>query len=106
MGSSYNADEASLTGLQLTSCSGGLVPNRPRTGLVLVLAHCSGIVDSCSKPNSGTFCKTNHPASSLFLKKQMALKLEEEQLFSLKGEQPSETYDYILLINCEKTSPF
>ena len=74
--------------------------------MVLVMTHCAGIVDSCSKPNSGTFCKTNHPASSLFLKKQMALKLEEEQLFSLKGEQPSETYDYILLINCEKTSPF
>ena len=32
MGSSYNTDEDSLTGLQLTSCCGGLVPNRPRTG--------------------------------------------------------------------------
>ena len=69
--------------------------------MVLVMTHCAGIVDSCSKPNSGTFCKTNHPASSLFLKKQMALKLEEEQLFSLKGEQPSATYDYILSINSE-----
>ena len=70
-------------------------------GLVLVLTHCAGIVDSCSKPNSGTFCRTNHPASSLFLKKQMALKLEEEQLFSLKGEQPSATYEHILSINGE-----
>ena len=69
--------------------------------MVLVMTHCAGIVDSCSKPNSGTFCKTNHPASSLFLKKQMALKLEEEQLFSLKGEQPSATYEHILSINDE-----
>ena len=106
LGSNYNRDEASFTGLQLTSCCGGLVPNRPRTGLVLVLTHCAGIVDSCSKPNGGTFSKTNHPASSLFLNKQVALKLGEEQLFHLKGEQPSATYDYILSINCEKTSAF
>ena len=65
-------------------------------GLVLVLTHCAGIVDSCSKLNSGTFCKTNHPASSLFLNKQMALKLGEEHLFCPKGEQPSATYEYIL----------
>ena len=75
-------------------------------GLVLFLTHCAYIVDSCSKPNSGTFCRTNHPASSLFLNKQMALKLGEEQLLSPKGEQPSAIYDYILLINCEKTSAF
>ena len=37
MGSSYNTDEASLTGLQLTSCCGGLVPNRPRTRTCPVL---------------------------------------------------------------------
>ena len=53
-------------------------------GLVLVLTHCSGIVDSCSKPNSGTFCRRNHTVSSLFLNKKMALKLEKEQLFSSK----------------------
>ena len=70
-------------------------------GLVLVLTHCAGIVDSCSKTNSGTFCKTNHPVSAQFLNKWMALKLGEEQLFSLKGEQPSATYDNILSINCE-----
>ena len=38
-------------------------------GLVLVLTHCDGIVDACSKLNSGIFCKTNHPASSQFLNK-------------------------------------
>jgi len=38
-------------------------------GLVLVLTHCAGTVDSCSKPKSGTFCKTNHPASAQFLNK-------------------------------------
>ena len=38
-------------------------------GLVLILAHCAGIVDSCSKPNRGTFCKTNLPASSQSLNK-------------------------------------
>ena len=65
-------------------------------GLVLVLTHCAGIVDSCSKPNGGTFSKTNHPASSLFLNKQMALKLVDEQLFCPKGEQPSTIYEYIL----------
>ena len=65
-------------------------------GLVLFLTHCAGIVDSCSKPSSGTFCKTNHPASTQFLNKWMALKLWEEQLFHLKGEQPSTTYEYIL----------
>ena len=70
-------------------------------GLVLVLTHCAGIVDSCSKTNSAAFCKTNHPASAQFLNKQMALKLGEEQLFSLKGEYKSATYDYILSINCE-----
>ena len=70
-------------------------------GLVLVLTHCAGIVDSCSKPNSGTFCKTIHPATAQFLNKLMALKLGEEQLFHLKGEQPSATYDYILSINHE-----
>ena len=75
-------------------------------GLVLVLTHCAGIVDSCSKTNSGTFCKTNHPVSAQFLNKWMALKLGEEQLFSPIGEQPSTTYDYILSINCEKTSAF
>ena len=32
MGSGYNTDEASLTGLQLTFFCGGLVPNIPRTG--------------------------------------------------------------------------
>ena len=35
-------------------------------GLVLVLTHCAGIVDSCSKTNSAAFCKTNQPASSCF----------------------------------------
>ena len=70
-------------------------------GLVLVLTHCDGIVDACSKLNSGIFCKTNHPASSQFLNKWMPLKLGEEQLFHLKGEQPSATYDYILSITCE-----
>ena len=75
-------------------------------GLVLVLTHCAGILDSCSKPNSGTFCKTNHPASAQFLNKQMALKLGEEQLFCLKREKPSASYEYILSINCEKTSAF
>ena len=104
MESSNNTDGASLTGLQLTSCCGGLVPNRPRTGTGP--EDCAGILDSCSKPNSGTFCKTNHPASAQFLNKQMALKLGEEELLSLKGEQPSATYDYILSINCEKTSAF
>ena len=74
--------------------------------LVLVLTHCAGIVDSCSKTNSGTFCRKNHPASAHFLNKWMALKLGEEQLFSPKGEQPDATYDYILSINCEKTSAF
>ena len=64
--------------------------------LVLVLTNCAGIVNSCSKPNSGTFYKTSHPASSQFLNKWMALKLWEEQLFHLKGEQPSTTYEYIL----------
>ena len=67
MGSSYNTDEASLAGLQITSCCGDLVPNNH--GLVLVLTHCAGIVDSCSKPNSETFCKANHPATSQFLNK-------------------------------------
>ena len=94
MGSSYNTHEASPTGLKLTSCCGDLI--LIDQGLVLVLTHCAGIVDSCSKLNSGTFCKTNHPASSLFLNKQMALKLGEEQLFCPKGEQPSATYEYIL----------
>ena len=75
-------------------------------GLVLVLTHCAGIVDSCSKPNSGTFCKTIHPATAQFLNKLMALKLREEQLFHLKGEQPSATFECILSINCEKTSAF
>ena len=37
--------------------------------LVLGLAYCAGIVDSCSKPNSGTFCKTNHPTSPQFMNK-------------------------------------
>ena len=37
----------------------------------------------------------------------MALKSGERQLFSLKREQlKSETYEYILSINCEKTSAF
>ena len=103
-GSSYSINEASLTGLQLTSCCGGLVPNRPRTATSP--DYCAGIVDSCSKPNSGTFCKTNHPASAQFLNKQMALKLGEEQLFCLKREKPSASYEYILSINCEKTSAF
>ena len=85
-------------------CCGGLV--LIDQGLVLVLTHCAGIVDSCSKPNSGTFCRTNHPASSLFLNKSISLKLGEKQLFSPKGEQASETYDYILSINCENTSAF
>ena len=76
MGSSYNTDEASLTGLQLTSFCGDLVPNNQ--GLVLVLNHCAGIVDSSPKPNSGTFCKTNHYAFAQFLYKYMALKLGEE----------------------------
>ena len=75
-------------------------------GLVLVVNHCTCIVDPCSIPNSGTFCRTNHPASSLFLNKQMALKLGEEQLLSPKGEQPSATYDYIISINYERTSAF
>ena len=75
-------------------------------GLILVLTHCAGIVDSCSKTNSGTLCKTSNPASSLFLNRWMALKLGEEQLFSPKGKQPSATYDFILSINCEKTSVF
>ena len=75
-------------------------------GLVLVLTHSADTVVSFSKPSSGIFCMTNHPASSLFLNKQMALKLGEEQLFSPIGEQPSTTYDYILSINCEKTSAF
>ena len=74
-------------------------------GLVLVLTHCAGIVDSCSKPNSGTFCKTNHPASSLFLNKQMALKLGEEQLFSPK-ENNQVQYMNTFFNNCEKTSVF
>ena len=98
MESSNNTDGASLTGLQLTSCCGGLVPNRSRTG--------TGPDPLCSKPNSGTFCKTNHPASAQFLNKQMALKLGEEQLFCLKREKPSASYEYILPINCEKTSAF
>ena len=38
-------------------------------GLVLVLTHCAGIVDSCSKLNSGTLFKTKHPASAQFLNK-------------------------------------
>ena len=75
-------------------------------GLILVLTHCAGIVDSSSKTNSEAFCRKNHPASSLFLNKSISLKLGEKQLFSLKGEQPSATYDYILSINCEKTFPF
>ena len=75
-------------------------------GLVLVLTHCAGIADSCSKPNSGTLCKTIHPATTQFLNKWMSLKLWEEQLFCLKGEQQSATYDYILSVNCEKTSAF
>ena len=104
MGSSNNTNEASLTGLQLTSCCGGL--DLIDQGLVLVLTHCAGIVDSCSEPNSETFCRKNHPASSLFLNKSISLKLGEKQLFSPKGEQASETYDYILSINCEKTFPF
>ena len=36
----------------------------------------------------------------------MAIKLGEEQLFILKGEQPSATYDYILSVNLEKISLF
>ena len=75
MGSSYNTDEASLTGLQLTFC-GGLVPNRSRTGTGPDPMCC--IVDSFSKPNTGTFCKTNHYAFAQFLYKYMALKLGEE----------------------------
>ena len=67
MGSSYSTDEGSLTGLQLTSCCGGL--DLIDQGLVLVLTHCAGIVDSCSKTNSGTFCKTNHHASTQLLNK-------------------------------------
>ena len=36
----------------------------------------------------------------------MALKLEDEQLFCLKGEQPSATNEYIFSINFEKTTAF
>ena len=36
----------------------------------------------------------------------MALKLGEKQLFRLKREQLSASYEYILSINCEKISPF
>ena len=36
----------------------------------------------------------------------MTLKLGEEHLCSPKGGQPNATYDYILSINCEKTSAF
>ena len=104
MESSNNTDGASLIVLQLTFCCGGLVPNRPRNGSGP--DPCAGIVDFCSKPNSGTLCKTNHPASAQFLNKQMALKLGEEQLFCLKREKPSASYEYILPINCEKTSAF
>ena len=38
-------------------------------GLVLALTHCACIVDSCSKPNSGAFCKTIHLATAQFLNK-------------------------------------
>ena len=85
-------------------CCGGLVLIDQE--LVLVLIHCAGIVDSCSKTNSGTFCKTNHHASTQLLNKWMALKLGEEQSFIPKGEQPNATCDYILSINYEKTSVF
>ena len=99
-----NTDEASLTGLKLTSCCGGLVPNRPKTGTGP--DPLCWYWYSCSKTNSGTLCKTSNPASSLFLNRWMALKLGEEQLFSPKGKQPSATYNFILSINCEKTSVF
>ena len=45
-------------------------------GLVLVLTHCAGFVDSYSKPNSGTFCKTNHPACASFWINLFSLKVE------------------------------
>ena len=36
----------------------------------------------------------------------MALKLGEEQVFCLKGEQPGATYEYILSKNYEKRTAF
>ena len=72
-------------------------------GLVLVLTHSADTVVSFSKPSSGIFCMTNHPASSLFLNKQMALKLGEEQLFSPK-ENNQVQHMNTFFNNCEKTS--
>ena len=74
-------------------------------GLIPVLTHCAGTVDFCSKPSSETFCRKNHPASSLFLNKQMALKLGEEQLFSPK-ENNQVQHMNTFFNNCEKTSAF
>ena len=72
-------------------------------GLVLVLTHSADTVVSFSKPSSGIFCMTNHPASSLFLKKQMAFKLGEVQLFSPK-ENNQVQHMNTFFNNCEKTS--
>ena len=102
-GAAVNTEEASLTGLLLTSCSATWFSIDQ--GMVLVLVPALWI--PALNPILGTFYKTNHATSSQFLNKQMALKLGERQLFSLKREQlKSETYEYILSINCEKTSVF
>ena len=70
-------------------------------GLLLVLTTVLVLWTPALNPIGGIFCKTNHPASAQFLNKQMALKLGEEQLFCLKREKPSASYEYILSINCE-----
>ena len=66
VGISYNTDEASLACSSPPPVEVWFLIDQ---GLVLDLAHCAGIVDSYSKPSSGTFCKTKHPASSHFLNK-------------------------------------
>ena len=67
MGSSYNTDETSP--LACSSSPAVEVWFLIDQGLVLVLTHCAGIVDSCSKLNSGTLFKTKHLASAQFLNK-------------------------------------